>query len=99
MAKRPFKMKASPGGPMKKNFPSIFKKTTDPQVAPSKGVKDFLKDKDEKELSKIAKRNLKKLNVVERTNVLDNLKNQMAYRDTLAGVRQRGMEILRNKKK
>ena len=41
MAKGPFKMKANPEGPMRKNFPSVFKKTTEP----TEGVKEHLKNK------------------------------------------------------
>jgi len=46
-----FKMKANPEGPMRKNFPSVFKK---------KGDKDKidLSGKSEKELAEIAKRNI-----------------------------------------
>tara|TARA_R100000951_G_scaffold31958_1_gene27289 strand:- start:202 stop:486 length:285 start_codon:yes stop_codon:yes gene_type:complete len=91
MARGPFKMKANHEGPMRKNFPSVFKKTTEP----TEGVKNHLKDKTKEELEVIAKRNLENLNKIKNESSLDNIHDQMAIRDTLAGVKGRAIEIIK----
>lgn len=91
MAKGPFKMKANPEGPMRKNFPSVFKKTTEP----TEGVKEHLKNKTKEELEVIAKRNLENLNKNKKQGSLYNIKDQMAIKDTLAGVKGRAIEIIK----
>jgi hypothetical protein len=81
----PFKMR---GSPMQRNFGIS-------PVRQTEGVKKHLKDKTKEELKVIADRNLANVNILKNQSSLDNLKDQMAIRDTLAGVRGRAREIIR----
>ena len=81
----PYKMK---GSPMQRNFGIS-------PVRQTEGVKEHLKGKTKEELEVIAKRNLANVNILKNKSSLDNIKDQMAIRDTLAGVKNRAIEIIK----
>ena len=81
----PYKMK---GSPMQRNFGIS-------PVRQTEGVREHLKDKTKEELEVIAKRNLANVNILKNKSSLDNIKDQMAIRDTLAGVKNRAIEIIK----
>tara|TARA_R110000823_G_scaffold228006_1_gene355377 strand:+ start:583 stop:846 length:264 start_codon:yes stop_codon:yes gene_type:complete len=70
-------------------------KNTISPVKQTEGVKEHLKDKTKEELEVITKRNLENLNKNKNQGSLYNIKDQEAIRDTLAGVKGRAIEIIK----
>jgi len=72
-----------------------FKQLGSSPAKQSDGVKKHLSNKTKEELKVIAERNLANLNKNKNQSDLDNIQDQGAIRDTLAGVRGRAIEIIK----